>query len=595
MGSPTNKGRDIIIGHANTWHDPAIAIAEDGHLFAEGLERHTQCKRAIDMPRLWYSWRPLKAWLSKTGPWPVEDANVVTISTWSKVGAMDAARSLGNPSGAPFVALVHSSILLEPLVDNQLGWMLRGLPPRPFAPPFVDSPGLKAVGRTTWESKTLMHQLAHAAAAVYTSPFEECAVVVMDGYGEGSAISYLFYQDNKFLLVNQVKPTVSLGLLYGLVTQFCGFDPYQGEEWKVMGLAAFGQKNDAIYRFFKDRIVVDGLDVAFRPVGESEKAFFPPAWAELEKLVGGFRPQGDDDVLRSADLAHNFQRAFEEVVFDVAYNFARLGLSPNLCFTGGCALNSAANGKLVPRSGFEKLHVPMAPGDDGNCLGAVLYEKHYVRKEPRTPALMSPYLGSEMDERRLETILGFGGIKHHRATDERALCEEVSGLLAEGKIVGWVQGRAEFGPRALGNRSILADPRSSSMKDQINRRVKFREFYRPLAPSVLVEHGAEYFEDFQPSPYMERTLKFRAEVAGKVPAVVHQDGTGRLQTVTADMNPLFHRLISAFHAKTGVPMLLNTSFNVMGKPIVHSVEDALAVFYTCGLDRLVVGNYILEK
>jgi carbamoyltransferase len=417
----------------------------------------------------------------------------------------------------------------------------------------------------------------------------------MDGYGEGSALSYFSFRDGRFELLHQVRPAVSLGLLYGLVTQFCGFNPYDGEEWKVMGLAAFGEPREPLYRFFRDRIVVDGLDPDFRPSAGRETAFDLAAWAELEHLAGGFRRPGDDDVLKAADLAHNFQRCFEEVVVELAHNLFALGLSKNLAFTGGCALNSAANGRIVPQTGFERLHVPCAPGDDGNALGAVLFERHHVRREPRTPRLLTPYLGSNADLGRLEQILGFGGIRCERTADEATLVARVADKLVAGRIVAWMQGRAEFGPRALGNRSILADPRDPQMRERINARVKFREFYRPLAPSILAEHGAEYFEDFQPSPYMERTLRFRPQAASRVPAVVHRDGTGRLQTVTAELNPLFHALLSAFHAKTGVPVLLNTSFNVMGKPIVHSVEDALATFFTSGLDDLVIGPYVIEK
>jgi carbamoyltransferase len=206
-----------------------------------------------------------------------------------------------------------------------------------------------------------------------------------------------------------------------------------------------------------------------------------------------------------------------------------------------------------------------------------------------------PYLGSYIDTKNLERILGFGGVVHQEFSDEASLCSEVAQILSQGKIIGCVQGRAEFGPRALGNRSILADPRPKSMKDEINRRVKFREEYRPLAPSILHEHGEQYFENYQESPYMERTLRFRESVRDKVPAVVHVDGTGRLQTVKEEWNPLFYRLISEFYKRTNIPILLNTSLNVMGKPIVHSVSDALTVLYTTDLDFLIVGKYLIGK
>ena len=312
-------------------------------------------------------------------------------------------------------------------------------------------------------------------------------------------------------------------------------------------------------------------------------------------MVGGFRAPTDPDVMRSADLAHNFQRSFVECIIELAANAARLGLSKNLALAGGCALNSSANGKLVAQTDFDRLHVPCAPGDDGNALGVVLHEMHQVRGEPRSPGIVLPYLGSTIDDEEVERILGFDGIGYHKADGDVGLCSEVAELLASGKIVAWVQGRAEFGPRALGNRSILADPRDPEMQDRINHRVKFREFYRPLAPAILDEFGTDYFDDYQPSPYMERTLVFREEARARVPSVVHVNGTGRVQTVREDWNPLFYGLIRCFHKQTGVPILLNTSFNVMGKPIVHTAQDAIAVFYTTGLDHLVLGRYILSK
>lgn len=594
MGSPPSAARQIIVGHANGWHDPAIAVLDGDQLFAEALERHTRCPRAVDMPRLWYSWPPLRSFLLANGPFPVRDASVSTISTGSRITALEGARTLGSPSANPFAALTHASVLLEPLADNQLAWMLRGHPPRPFAPSLRENAGVHDAGRTTWQSTTLMHQLAHAANAAYTSPFEDCAVMVMDGAGEGTAISFYFFRDGEFILVNQVRPEVSLGLLYGLVTQFCGFDPYQNEEWKVMALAAFGQYRDEIYRFFRHRIAVNGLDVDFRPAGRSADAFGVRAWAELEALVGGFRRPHDVDVLRTADLAHNFQKAWEDVVLEIAFNFGRLGISPNLAFGGGCALNASACGKVVPHAGFERLFVPSAPGADGNALGAVLFELYHERKVPRLAGVLTPYLGSSMDMPRLEQILGFGAIRHHRAADEDALCDEVASLLAGGRIVAWVQGSAEFGSQGLGNRSVLADPRPPDMKERVRARVRGGEFYVPLSAALLAEHGADYFHEYQPSPYMERALRVREEMKGRVPAVVHEDGTARLHSVTEEANPLFHHLLARFHEKTGVPLLLSTSFSLGGQPLVHSVEDAVATFYTGGLDRLVIGPYVLE-
>lgn len=299
--------------------------------------------------------------------------------------------------------------------------------------------------------------------------------------------------------------------------------------------------------------------------------------------------------LEAADLAHTGQVVFSQVCEELLTNFSRCGGSGNLVYTGGCALNSAWNGRILERTPFEELYVFPAPADDGNALGAALlayYEDHPPSEAPGR--IRSPYLGSRMSGAALDRLDRFSGIPLTRLKPEE-IPEAGARLLADGKILGWVQGRAEFGPRALGNRSILADPRRADVKEALNDRVKFREEFRPFAPSILHELGPEYFEDYQRSPYMERALRFRAEVRDKVPGVVHVDGTGRLHSVEREMNERFHDLIAAFHRLTGVPLVLNTSFNVMGKPIIHSVEDAVAVFYTTGLDALIIEDILIEK
>ncbi len=594
VDAPAPRTREILIGHANTWHDPALAIACGEEVFAEAIERHTQCKRALQMGGVWYSSRALQAGLKDLGLWPPADAAVTSLIPWS-AQIRDAPLDPARPARTPLASLVKSGAQLEPLSVLQLQWTLRGHAPRLFSPPPEATPGVLGNPLRSWHSGSVVHQLAHAANAVYTSPFEECLVAVIDGYGEGTAASFYHFADNRFRLLHETGEGVSLGLLYASATQLCGFDPYTGEEWKVMGLAAYGERDEAIYEFFRSRIVIEGIDLRFRDPAPGTPAFGRQAWAELEPLVGGFRLPGDDDVLKSAALARSFQDAFADALIELFRNLGELGLSRNLAYGGGCALNSALNGRIVPETRFERLHVPCAPGDDGNALGVVLYARHQARPETRRLQVHSPFLGSRMEAGRLRRIVELGRLEAHEAPDDERLCDEVAARLAAGEIVGWAQGRAEFGPRALGNRSILADPRDPRMSERINREVKFREFYRPLAPSVLDEYGPDYFLDYQSSPYMERTLRFRPEMCARVPAVVHRDGTGRLQSVTRALNPLFERLIRAFHERTGVPLLLNTSLNVMGKPIVHTVEDAVTVFLTTGLDSLVIERWILTK
>ncbi len=583
--------RRIFVGHANTVHDPAVALIEGDRVFAEAIERHTQCKRAWETPRLWYSARPIRKALARLGIEPVHEGQILFASSWSELkpaeqSAGQWASALSESSMSPLDPLQWVQRLVEPLAINQLRWLLSGL----------GSPGY-GCDLPRWtpacapvDARGIVHHLAHAANAAFTSPFRECTVLVADGYGEGTALSVYDFRDERFELVHQAEPELSLGSLYSGITELCGFDAVGGEEWKMMGLAAYGKPRDDIHDFFTRRMLVDGLRMWFR--FES-----PGDWGLLQQLVGSFGSPGseDDEVMRAADLAHNFQRAFEQMLIGFVRNLRQKSRSSNLAFAGGCALNSSLNGKLLDGTGFERLHVPSAPADDGNALGAALYLKHVVAGEPRVAEVMSPYLGSCVERASVERILRFGNTRFHEAGSDEALCREVADLLANGSIVGWVQGRAEYGPRALGNRSILADPRAADMKQRINDRVKFRELYRPLAPAVLHEFGPDYFEDYQESPYMERALRFKPHLRNRVPAVVHLDGTGRLQTVKKEWNPIFHRLIHCFFERTGVPMLVNTSFNVMGKPIIHSAEDALTVFYTTGLDRLVIGRYILER
>lgn len=579
--------RNILVGHANGVHDPAICVEVAGQFYAEAIERHMQCKRGFEATRLWYSREPLRDALRRLGVSPVEPAAVKVVSTW------DIAELRGwnaKPSSSYWTRLQGDLARSEDIFAGQIRAILEGYPPLARPQDLVES----RYG-STYSAAVIPHHLAHAANAVYTSPFDECVAMVIDGYGDRNSIDFYHFHDDRFdhlggddLITNDgVDVTPSLGSLYTHVTWLCGFKPHDGEEWKVMGLAAYGAPRAAIYDFFRERISVRGL-AANVAIPEAD-------WDRLEAIVGGFRRDTDPNIERSADLAHNFQRCFEDVVLELARAAHRLGLSNQLAYAGGCALNSSLNGKLVPASGFARLHVPCAPADDGNALGAVLYEKHCVRREPRTPQVMSPYLGTPVDPAALRRIVALSGANAEFFTDEGALCDRVAEHLARGEIIGWMQGRAEYGPRALGMRSILADPRGPDMKDKINARVKFREEYRPLAPSILHEYGPEYFENYQESPYMERTLVFREEVRQRVPAVVHRDGTGRLHTVREAANPRFYRLIERFRQRTQIPLLLNTSYNVMGKPIVHSIEDALTVLYTTGLDRAVIDNCIISK
>jgi carbamoyltransferase len=578
----------LIVGYANTFHDPALAFSWNGRLFAEAMERPAQVKRALWMVGMHFAIRSVRRALKALGAERYE--SVVLRTSWAPRLVM---RTMSTLWSLMYRWVEPTGFALPLDLPSQHGSFLGLLA-------FSQANFLRQAPVTTYMLRRELfpgrnvhihveptpHHLAHAANAVYTSPFSECAVMVLDGSGDKESSTFFHYENGHFRLIDRNPFMHSLGLLYAAITHACGFSSAEGEEWKVMGLAAYGRPSPELYAFFRDRIEVKGLRVRIR-VNRNELR-------TLERLVGGFRAPGDGDIERMADLAFNFQSCFADIVCEIAANFRKLGVSENLAFGGGCALNSAANGQILRRSGFRALHVPAAPGDDGNALGLVLYERY--RHSPRTNfERLTPFIGSDIDQAYLKHVLLRSGLRSRTFESIEALCKDTAAAIAEGQIVGWMHGRAEFGPRALGNRSILADPRRAEMKDRINTTVKFREKYRPLAPSVLIEHAPDYFNDFQESPYMERTLSFREEAARTVPAVVHKDGTGRLQTVDNNWNPEYWMLIDAFREKTGVAMLLNTSLNVMGRPIVHSVEDAMTLFFTTGLDRLVIDRMVLEK
>lgn len=429
------------------------------------------------------------------------------------------------------------------------------------------------------------HHLTHSAAACLSSTFDEAVSVVVDGMGESTSVKMYHYRRGEHTVVSRKNGSGSLGQFFSFVCELCGFSPVEGEEWKVMGLAPYGRKDERYYGLLRDMLVVDGLTLR-----ESKRC------RAAMRQLSAYRRDKDSPAIGHADLAFTGQLVFTEFMDELLKNVHALSLSDNLVLSGGCALNSAYVGHLAGRGPFANSYLFSAPADNGNSVGAALlaYRQDQKHWAPRRQ-VQSPYLGSCLSKDALEKLLQFGDLDRVPIGSDDALYDYVAGEISCGKIVAWVQDRAEFGPRALGNRSILADPRSPDVKELINAKVKFREEFRPFAPSILAEFGDEYFEHYCDTPYMERALKFRAEAALRVPGVVHVDGTGRLQSVHRDLNEKYYALIQAFHRITGVPILLNTSFNVMGKPIVHAVEDAVAVFMTSGIDLLVIDHYVFRK
>jgi carbamoyltransferase len=571
------------VGLSATLHDPALAIV-DGHgdvLFAEATERGLQNKRAFNAPPDDLVRLPglLRRYCQDPSP---EFVAAVTWSTpfqqrlefMAAAGAAQPAASLSTPDiawpGLPVAAmgLALRNSLSQATLNLAASWR---------------TPGPVVVRRYD-------HHLTHAATAALTGPFDECVVAVVDGYGEeGSTACYRFEHGVLTRLDGGPGsvPAVpaSLGHFYSLVCAGCGFDPWLGEEWKVMGLAGYGRFDRDLYDLLRPLVTVEGLSLTSTCSVDD----FSARVARLRECSRRARPPE-----AAADLAHTGQLVFEEVLTELLSNLYERERVRALAFAGGCALNSSYTGKIVQKTGFRQVHVPCAPADDGNAVGAALLACHEDHPDmARQPSVGSAYLGSIVSEESVERLTRYGGLRCERHGD--AIAAVTAQALADGRIVGWVQGRAEFGPRALGNRSILADPRSSTTRARVNDHVKFREPFRPLAPSILDEHGDVWFEHYQTSPYMERALRFRADMAARVPAVVHVDGTGRVHSVRREWNERFWAVIAAFHRLTGVPIVLNTSFNVMGKPIIHSVEDAIAVFLTSDIDCLVIDGNLWRK
>jgi len=486
--------------------------------------------------------------------------------------------------------------------------------------------GLPALLRETWpgssfrgQTHAVEHHRAHLASAFYCSPFEEAACLTVDGFGDFLSSVSAVGRGQRLELLDEVMFPHSLGLLYTAVTQFLGFGSY-GDEYKVMGLAAYGTPT-----FLPQlrQIVSLGDDGRFR----TDPAFFVhasegvtmswddaeprlgPLWSpKLAELLG--TPRGPDEEIgdRHRDLAASLQAVYEQAFFHRLNALQRRTRLTALCLAGGCAFNSVANGKIFACSDFSDVFIQSAAGDAGTALGAAQYVWHQLLDRPRDFVMEHSYWGPEFDAARLLAALrarlpGFepdarpwrsGQLVVRRQAAEAELCRDTAAALADGRIVGWYQGRSEWGPRALGNRSILADPRRADIKDTLNVRIKRREGFRPFAPSILEERVGDYFEVAYPDPFMVKVYPIRPSKRPLIPAVTHVDGTGRLQTVSQRQNPRFWALIRAFEEQTRVPVLLNTSFNE-NEPIVNTPEEALDCFLRTGMDRLVLGDWVVER
>jgi carbamoyltransferase len=456
------------------------------------------------------------------------------------------------------------------------------------------------------------HHLAHLVSTFMVSPFDEAAVVSVDGFGDFVGSMWGVGQGNRLKDRGRIFFPDSLGLFYLAMTQFLGFPKY-GDEYKVMGLAAYGEPTELarmqrlvrlgpkgrfqlnldyfLHQFEGAPMSWDGVEPHIGPV-------FSP---QLEELLGPARVPGEAITRRHENLAASLQASYEGAFFHILNFVYEQVQTPNVCLAGGCAMNSVANGKIFRRTPFKEVYIQPAAGDAGGAIGAAFYVWNQLLGQPRDFVMETSYWGPQFTESEVTEAIGqkkgeLSQLAHEmeRIEDGRELCKKAAAKIAAGNVVGWFQGRMEWGPRALGNRSIVVDPRRSEMKEILNARIKRREPFRPFAPSILMEAVDDYFLINYPDPFMIKVYPIRPEKRHLIPAVTHVDGTGRLQTVRREDNPLYWQLIKEFENLTGIPLVLNTSFNE-NEPIVCAPAEALDCFLRTKMDVLFLGPYMIAR
>lgn len=456
------------------------------------------------------------------------------------------------------------------------------------------------------------HHMAHLYSAFHVSPFDEAVVVSVDGFGDFSSAAWGVGRGGDIHVQARVHFPHSLGVFYQALTQWLGFPNY-GDEYKVMGLAPYGEPN--FMREMRQIVQLDDDDGGFRlnlaffrhhqariayEWEDGEPRFAALYSEELERLLGPARKKDEPLTQRHKDIARSVQAMYEEAFFHLLETAHRRYPSEHLCLAGGCAMNSVANGKVYRHTPFRRLYVQSAAGDAGGAIGAAFAVWHALGGA-RSFKMDHAYWGPQFSDVEINALLAAHAQTLAQQScavtlveDEAALCALTAAAIAEGKVVGWFQGRMEWGPRALGNRSILCDPRRADMKDILNLKIKRRESFRPFAPSILREHVADWFEQDDDVPFMMQVYPIRPEKRAAIPAVTHVDGSGRLQTVDRGTNPRYWRLIDTFREKTGVPIVLNTSFNE-NEPVVCQPREALDCFLRTRMDLLVLGNWLIRR
>ena len=563
------------LGISCYYHDSAAALLRDGRVVAAvEEERFTRVKFDDSFP-------------ANAIHWCLEDAGIT-------------------PADVETVAFYDKPVLkLERLLDNYITFAPRGL--RSFLDVMP-----KWLHKRLWIKdeirKTLPgfrgeiifpeHHVSHAAYAFFTSPFEDAAILTVDGVGEWTTTSFGVGHGTSIELARDIRWPHSLGMLYSAFTYHLGFKVNEGE-YKLMGLAAYGKPK------YYDTILSELVDVKGDGSMRLNMKYFAfahgkvmtnPAFSELF----GVPPRLHDSEPQSIhfNMGASIQLVLEDILLKMARHVHRETGQTSLCIGGGVALNGVANNRILREGPFERIHVPPSPGDAGSAVGCAQFahfahggNERRMARDDSERIRENCYVGPRFSDEAIQAYLDSNGIAYERV-NRTDLPEVAAGLVSERNVVGWYQGRMEWGPRALGNRSILADPRQAEMKDVLNEKIKHRESFRPFAPSVLEEHASEYFDIDVPSPYMLLVAGVRKP--DDIPAVTHVDGTARLQTVSRDSNPIYYDLISEFYKIAGVPVVINTSMNVMGEPIVNTPEQAHAILQNTEMDFLVMGNCLLH-
>ncbi len=565
-----------ILGISCYYHDSAAAILKDGKVIAAVEEERFSRKKFDDsFPKMAIDWC-------------LKEAGII-------------------PQQISLVTFYDKSILkFERLLDNYIAVAPRGMHS------FLDIIP-KWIHKRLWVKDEIKkhlkgfagniifpeHHLSHAAHTFFTSPFEESAILTVDGVGEWTTTSYGSAHETVINLTNDIRWPHSLGLFYSAFTYYLGFQVNEGE-YKLMGLSSYGKPK------YYDTIMNNLLDVKQDGSIHLNMKYFAFTHANLminknfEELFGIPTRKEDSDVEQiHYDIGASAQLVLEDVLLKMVNHVHKKTGQKNLCLGGGVALNGVANHRILKEGPFENVHIPPSPGDAGSAVGCAQFGYYSHLKNARKiendhakRIQENVYVGPSYSNEEIESFLNSKKI-HYEKLDRQDLLQKTAKIISEKNVVGWYQGRMEWGPRALGNRSILADPREAKMKDILNEKIKHRERFRPFAPSMLEEYVSEYFELDIPSPYM--LLVAKVKKPDIIPAVTHVDGTGRLQTVSKNTNPLYYDLINEFYKLTGVPVVINTSMNVRGEPIVNTPEHAHNMLLKTEMDYLMMGNYLVSK